>query len=81
VQACCIPFASAHSLFTKGTARLSGLRARTDRTTFSYFDREYNEHKQFGPTLVCGRQAFTEVMYKRSKTGETSMSVRVLWRP
>lgn len=82
VQACCIPVASAHNLFNGGTARMSGLRARADRTTFSYFDRKYNEYKQFGPTFVCGEQAFTDIKYERSETGpETSISCRVLYAP
>jgi hypothetical protein len=82
VQACCIPVASAHSLFTSGASRMSGLRARPDRSTFGYFDRSFNEYKQFGPTFVCGAQAFTDVKYERSRTGpETSMSFRVLYAP
>ena len=82
VQACCIPLASARSLFTTGAARLSGLRARHDRTTFSYFDREYNEYNQFGPTFACGKQAFTDIVYTRSETGpETSTSFRALRAP
>lgn len=82
VQACCIPVASAHSLFTSGASRMSGLRSRPDRSTFGYFDRSFNEYKQFGPTFVCGAQAFTDVKYERSRTGpETSMSFRVLYAP
>lgn len=82
VQACCIPHASATSFFGGNGVRFSGLRARRDRSTFSYFDRAYNEYEQFGPTQVCGEQAFSEVTFKRSRTGpETSVSVRVLHAP
>lgn len=82
VQAFCAPLASAKSLFVKGEARLSGLRARADRSTFSYFDRQYNEYEQFGPTFVCGGQAFSDTKYERNRLGpETSMSIRVLYAP
>jgi hypothetical protein len=82
VQACCIPRASATSFFSGNGVRFSGLRARLDRSTFSYFDRAYNEYEQFGPTQVCGEQAISEVSFKRSRNGpDTSMSFRVLHAP
>jgi len=82
VQACCIPIASAYNLFTSGRSRLSGLRPRADRTTFSYYDREYNEYTQHGPTTTCGQSAFADLKYERSTSGpEQSAQMRVLHAP
>lgn len=80
VLACCIPRHNAQQYFSEGQSRLSGMLPRSDRATFSYFDRRYNEHSQYGPTIVCGSQAFTDLRYTKEKNGPAqSVSWRVLY--
>jgi hypothetical protein len=77
VLALCIPRSNAESMKTAGHGSLSGLPANTMSATYSYFDREYNEFRQPGPTIVCGEFAATDLMY----TNEPSKPLQaVSWR-
>lgn len=82
VLAFCIPRTSIESQIKSGHTRLSGVPPHSRASTFSYFDRDYNEHLQHGPTVVCGQFAATDLKYENDPTKPLqSVQLRMLHAP
>jgi hypothetical protein len=82
VLAFSIPKIAAEHAFDRGGS--VALAAEPDLTTtaFCYFDPLYSQLRQYGPTIVCGQSAMTDVgTVNDSTTGFQSSSVRILHLP
>lgn len=78
----CIPRASAESRATTGYSQLSGLLPNSSGSTFSYFDRDYDAFKQFGPTIVCGEFAATDLRFDNDPQKPLqSAQLKILYAP
>jgi hypothetical protein len=55
----CIPKADAERTFQTGRSMMVAALPDRDTTTFCYFDGQYSEMKQHGPTTIIGSRVFT----------------------
>jgi hypothetical protein len=57
----CIPKKAAQRFFEKGESGMLATQPNTETTAFTYFEEGYSELEQYGPTVVCGEWAVTDV--------------------
>lgn len=78
----CIPRQSVELQFRTGQSMALASLPNHDTATFSYFEPAYNELRQYGPTLVCGEEALTDVTTENDPTRDfQSAQMRFLHLP
>lgn len=62
VLACCIPRNAVLEVLRTGRVAALAMQPTLDQTAFCYFDPQYSELLQYGPTTVCGGWGVTDVI-------------------
>jgi hypothetical protein len=76
----CIPRAAAETTTSGGGSMLLATAEEVPHASFSYFDPAYSEMKQYGPTLVCGGSAYSELETEDDPSRDyQSAQVKVLY--
>lgn len=78
----CIPRNGVEQALTTGRSMLLATRDSVETASFSYYDQEYNELKQYGPTTVCGQNAQTDLVTENDPSRDfQSAQFRILHMP
>lgn len=78
----CIPKQAAESAVKTGNFMLLAQHPNETTASFAYFDPLYDELRQFGPTVVCGENAVTDIATENDPSRDyQSSSVRILHLP
>jgi hypothetical protein len=57
----CIPKSSVQRQIESGSSVMLAKQPDNDTVTFAYFEPGFSELQQFGPTYICGEQAYTDI--------------------
>lgn len=78
----CIPKSSVERQIGTGVSAMVAGQPGDEAVTFTYFDPQFSELRQFGPTFVCGENAYTEIQTESDPSRDfQSSQVRILSLP
>jgi hypothetical protein len=78
----CIPKESARVRFETGRSVMLATQPNSSLTTFTYFEKGFDELQQFGPTTVCGEFGVTDLKTQNDTSRDfQSSEVRILPLP
>jgi hypothetical protein len=78
----CIPRRSAEEFLRTGHFTMLATQPNEDAVAFTYFEPGYSELRQFGPTVVCGEFALTDVKTETDTVRDyQSSEARILHMP
>lgn len=78
----CIPKESVLAGFKRGRSMILATQPNSRVATFTYFERGFSELQQYGPTVVCGESAFTDVKTQNDPSRQfQSAEIKILSLP
>lgn len=78
----CVPRSAVEGSLSGNGSTLLATNDDVSSASFSYYDPEYSELRQYGPTTVCGQTAFTDVVTETDPSRDyQSVQVKILRMP